>query len=166
MFSKWLKMSRLHPFEASITYTHTQMQNKKKLSNPWCCQMLNIWWEEHSAYHRSRSHQYELIQVQAAELSMLSNSALREVDPHLSTVRGEKNLFLYLQLQPESENTSSKTLALKEYIHSLHRHRGKTWHLYLYQHVGLTLRLLSLIPRQMSHHTCIKQLLKNHWGCT
>lgn len=97
-------------------------------------------------------------------LSMLSNSALREVDPHLSKKRGENNLFLYLQ--PEGENTSSKTLALKEYIHSLHRHRGKTWHLYLYQHAGLTLRLLSLIPQQMSHNTCIKELLKNHWGCT
>lgn len=56
-------------------------------------------------------------------------------------IRGENNLFFHLQLQPDSENISSKTLALKEYIHSLHRHRGKSFHLYLYQHVGLTLSL-------------------------
>lgn len=54
------------------------------------------------------------------------------------TIRGKNNLFFYLQLQPESENISSETLALKGYIHSLHRQRGKTCHLYLYQHVGLS----------------------------
>lgn len=67
----------------SIHNTHTQMQNRRNYQIPSCCQVLNIWWEEHNAYHRSRSHQHELIQVQATELSMLSNSALRDVDPHL-----------------------------------------------------------------------------------
>lgn len=173
MSSKWPKKSRSHPFRAfSNTHTCTHAQNKKKLSKPWCSEMLNIWWEKHSAYHRSRSHQCKLLQVQAAVLSVTSNSVVREVAPHLYH-RKRRNEFVPLfpattrewKYQLKDTHTEKKK-SIAYICTEKHRHRGKNWQLYLYRHIGLILRLLSPILKQISHPSHIKWWLQNHPGYT
>ena len=121
MSPKWPKMSRLHPFGA-FSNTHTEKQ--KLLSKAWCREMLNIWWEERSAYQRSRSRRYEMMQVQAAALSRTSNSLVREVAPHLYRRKWRKEFVtLFPATTREWKYQLKATCTGIKNTHSPHMHR-------------------------------------------